>query len=273
VNVRDGATEVVGDDGATEVVGDDGATEAVTNDGATEAVTNDGVTELDNGAGYTLRIGATSIAELTVSVNGLCRRIEDRSDPVITVLRLGGVCADQGWPGEVGVQDVNRWEKAVRRLERLAGASVAVAEHDCGGPALDLLLAADYRIATADLRLLFPINDGHFWPGMSVYRLAHQVGLARARQLVLWGHEMSAPQATSLGLVDEIAADVDEAVRAAVVFLGRIADAELAIRRRLLLEAPATSFEEALGAHLAACDRELRRIYPRDQATAQPTAR
>jgi len=43
---------------------------------------------------------------------------------------------------------------------------------------------------------------------------------------------------------------------------------ELSIRRRLLLEAASTSFEDALGAHLAACDRALRRAAtdpPSDQ--------
>jgi isomerase DpgB len=34
---------------------------------------------------------------------------------------------------------------------------------------------------------------------------------------------------------------------------------ELAVRRRLLLEAPSATFEDALGAHLAACDRLMRR--------------
>jgi len=35
--------------------------------------------------------------------------------------------------------------------------------------------------------------------------------------------------------------------------------AELAIRRRLVAEAPATTLEDALGVHLAACDWALRR--------------
>ena len=48
--------------------------------------------------------------------------------------------------------------------------------------------------------------------------------------------------------------------QAAVVMLGRVAGAEHAIRRQLLLEAATTSYEDALGAHLAACDRELRRL-------------
>jgi isomerase DpgB len=36
--------------------------------------------------------------------------------------------------------------------------------------------------------------------------------------------------------------------------------AELAIRRQLMLEAMTTTFEDALGTHLAACDRALRSV-------------
>jgi isomerase DpgB len=181
------------------------------------------------------------------------------------VLRLGATRPeDRSWPGAVEIQDVNRWERAVRRLERLTAVSIAVGSGTCGGHALDLLLAADYRIATADFRLLLPVNDGHFWPGMAIHRLANQLGVARARQLVLWGHEISARRAVELGLIDEIATEPTDAVQAATLLLGRVSGADLAVRRQLLLEAPATSFEEAIGAHLAACDRELRRVHGRE---------
>ena len=46
--------------------------------------------------------------------------------------------------------------------------------------------------------------------------------------------------------------------------------AELAIRRQLMLEAPTATFEDALGVHLAACDRSLRRLAV---AVARMTAR
>jgi isomerase DpgB len=39
---------------------------------------------------------------------------------------------------------------------------------------------------------------------------------------------------------------------------GAVAGAELAIRRQLLLDAPTVSFDDALGVHLAACDRAIR---------------
>ncbi|MFJ8464552.1 enoyl-CoA-hydratase DpgB [Streptomyces swartbergensis] len=203
--------------------------------------------------------GRLPLAELTAAVNHACDRAEE--SPAVLVVRLGTARPDErSWPGGAGIQEVNRWERAVRRIERLPSVSVAVVSGNCAGPALDLLLVADYRIATEDLRLLLPVNDGQFWPGMALYRLTNQLGAARARQLVLWGHELTASAALESGLVDEANADVEAAVEAAVLLLGRNAGPELAIRRQLLLEAHTGSYEDCLGAHLAACDRELRRV-------------
>jgi len=202
-----------------------------------------------------------SVVELTALINGVCDQAEEATQPDITVLTLGATSPDRrSWPGQGVIAEVSRWERAVRRLERLDSIMVAVVPGVCGGPALDLLLAADYRIGSAQARVLLPVNDGQFWPGMAVHRLAHQVGLGRARQLVMWGHELTLQRALDWGLIDECAESIEEAVASAAVLLGRIAGPELAVRRRLLLDAPLAGFDEALGVHLAACDRELRRL-------------
>jgi isomerase DpgB len=227
----------------------------------------DGVIELAGGLGFDLEIDCTrSLTELTAVLTAVCARAEDRTGPAVIILRLHGMAVgERSWPGPVGIQAVNRWERAVRRLERLASVCVAVASGTGRGPVLDLLLAADYRIVDADFRLLLPVNDSQFWPGMAVYRLANEIGLARARHLVLWGAEITAARAGEIGLVDEVSSDLAESVRVATVWLGRLAGPELAIRRQLLLEAPGASFEDALGPHLAACDRELRRLRSEDR--------
>lgn len=54
---------------------------------------------------------------------------------------------------------------------------------------------------------------------------------------MLWRHELSARQALEAGVVDECRADTDAAVRAAVVLLGELAGAEVAVRRQLIREA------------------------------------
>ncbi|MEW1860510.1 enoyl-CoA-hydratase DpgB [Streptomyces sp. NPDC088194] len=217
-----------------------------------------------------LRIGAGHpLPVLTDAVREVCEQAE--ADRRCLVLRLvDGGTPGEGWPGDVTIQEVNRWERAVRRLERLPAVTIAVAEGTCAGAAFDLLLATDYRIAGADLRLRLPVNAGQLWPGTAVFRLAQQVSPAHARQLVLWRHELSARQALDAGVVDECRADTDAAVRAAVVLLGELAGAEVAVRRQLIREAASSPYEDALGAHLSACDRELRRLGRRRPVTPLP---
>ncbi|WP_221323718.1 enoyl-CoA-hydratase DpgB [Actinoplanes sp. L3-i22] len=204
---------------------------------------------------------ARPLEDLTVMLNEVCTQVEGGTERTVVVLRLYGTSATgREWPGDVSVRLVNRWERAVRRLERLSAVNIAVATGTCGGPTLDVLLAADFRIGGTDLQLMLPVNDGHFWPGMSLYRLVQHLGVARARQIVLWGVDIPAATATELGLVDQVTEDLVEAVHTAAVLTGRISDKELTVRRQLLLEAGSAEYEEALGAHLAACDRELRRL-------------
>ena len=194
----------------------------------------------------------------------VCDRIEGDDGESVVVLHVTGdaATADQGhqWPGEgVSIQQVSSWERALRRLERLPAAIIGVAEGHCTGAALEVLLATDYRIATPDASLKLPVTDGQVWPGMAVHRLASQIGVAKARQLVLFGRSIPADVAVRIGLIDEVVTNLPEAVMFATNVVSGFEGSELAIRRRLLLDASTTSFEESLGAHLAACDRMMRR--------------
>ncbi|MFE2166017.1 enoyl-CoA-hydratase DpgB [Streptomyces sp. NPDC059447] len=204
---------------------------------------------------------ARPLAELTAAVNAVCDGLEGRGEKAAVVLRLTTLPSGTvQWPGEIGVSAVNRWERAVRRLEKLDVVTIAVAEGTCAGPALDLLLAVDFRVGAPDLVVTLPVNDGHFWPGMALFRLVQLLGVRRARQLVMWGGNVTLPRAVELGLVDHGGEDIEEAVRAATALTGHLADRETALRRQLITEAATADYDEALGIHLAACDRELRRL-------------
>jgi isomerase DpgB len=233
------------------------------------------LTALADGLGPMVMLGgAQTLAELTGTVNAICDQVESRKGKSVVVLQLGATLPQgREWPGNVDITAVNRWERAVHRLEHLPAASIAVAQGTCGGPALDLLLATDFRIGAPDLRLMLPVNDGHFWPGMSIFRLVRQVGLARARQIVLWGTDIPLALASELGLIDRVSDDIPDAVRTAKVLIGRISDRELTVRRQLLLEAGSVEYGDALGIHLAACDRELRRLRAVGAAPGEPADR
>jgi isomerase DpgB len=222
-----------------------------------------GIRELVLRIDGSLAPAASSVAELGAA----CDRAEDAAAlgpaaRVFVILRLSGV-PGPGWANDLPVTLVSKWERGLRRLERLPAVTIAVADGDCGGAALDALLVADYRIMPAGARLVPPVVAGATWPCMSLYRLARQTaGAAVARRAVLFGTPIDAEQAQAAGVIDDVAGDAALALEKAMAMAMAVAapGAELAIRRQLVLEAPATTFEEALGVHLAACDRALRSV-------------
>lgn len=213
--------------------------------------------------------------ELVRTVNEFCDRVEDHAEKsasaAVAVVRLhGGEDGATGsWPGgDGGIRLVNRWERALRRMERLGAVTVVVLTGRCAGPALDLVLTADYRIAATGATLVPPIDAGHFWPGMALHRLVTQIGVARTRGLLLRAGELTAARSAELGLLDEVTDDIDGVPAARAREFGGVAGPEFAVRRRLVLDAPTSAFDDALGVHLAACDRALR--YARRLAEPDP---
>jgi isomerase DpgB len=199
-----------------------------------------------------------SIASVT-AVEGLCDQAEDHRGPGIVALHVSGAPEGSSWLDGLNVALVSKWERALRRLERLARPTLAVARGDCGGIALDVLLATDVRIAAPDLRLLVCADSEATWPGMALFRLGQQAGPARIRQALLFGTPIEASEALALGLIGQLTDDLEGALATTAESLRTWAGAELAIRRHLMFDAAATSFEDALGSHLAACDRAVRR--------------
>ncbi|MCX5400290.1 enoyl-CoA-hydratase DpgB [Streptomyces sp. NBC_00102] len=203
------------------------------------------------------------LTELTTALNSLCDEAESDRHATTLVLRLTAPAAPSepaAWPGEVTVSSVNRWERALRRLEKLDATTVVLAQGACAGPAVELLLAADVGIGVRGLTLTLPVNDGHFWPGMALYRLVRRLGAHRTRRLLLWDGGIPLARALELGLIDRGAETAEEAEATARTLTSHLADRETALRRQLITEAETTEYDEALGVHLAACDRELRRM-------------
>lgn len=201
-------------------------------------------------------------AELVAALGADCDRAEERAGQARVVLQVYGAPA-AGWPSDLPIAVLSRWERWLRRLERMPVVTIALAAGDCGGPALDALLATDYRIATPATRLVLPTVTGATWPGMALHRLTQQAGAAAVRRTVLFGVPIEAREALRLGLVDALADDLVLALAGAAELTRGFSGTEVAIRRQLTLDALTTSFDEALSVHLAACDRALRRAASR----------
>ncbi|MEU1166732.1 enoyl-CoA-hydratase DpgB [Streptomyces sp. NPDC005921] len=202
---------------------------------------------------------AVAVKELAA----LCDRVED-GGAAVTVLRVTGA-PDPDWTDGLDTALVTKWERTLRRFERLPAVTVAVAAGDTGGTALDAFLTADLRLAAPGTRLVLPSDGEATWPGMAVFRLVRLLGAGRARRAVLFGDPIDAEQAIALGLADDLTDDPDTALADLLLRHAGHGGTELAVRRQLLLDAATTPFEDALGSHLAACDRALRRL-----PTAEP---
>jgi isomerase DpgB len=198
-------------------------------------------------------------AEPVAAIAAVCDSAEDRGGQSPVIVHVSGAPA-ASWASDLDIALVSRWERGLRRLERLPVTTIAVAAGDCGGLALDALLATDYRIAAPSVRLLVSVEAGATWPGMALYRLSRRGGAAAIRRAVLFGAPVAASDALASCLVDEVAEDWVTALAVATELTGAVSGAELAIRRQLMLDAATVSFEDALGRHLAACDRVLRRV-------------
>jgi isomerase DpgB len=223
--------------------------------------TGDPLTTITSADRITLTVdgGRPLSAEAIAAVDRACDQAEDLAEPGAVLVRISGAPGPT-WSEGLTVARVSKWERALRRLERLPTVTIAVAEGDCGGPALDALLATDYRVAAGSLRLLSTVAEGVPWPGMALYRLGRQGAYTAAiRRMVLFGVPLEAADALALHLVDEVTDDVVAAVARVGAGTAGFSGPELAIRRQLLLDAATIGFDEALGGHLAACDRILRR--------------
>lgn len=57
------------------------------------------------------------------AVQSVCEAAEDRAGSGVVAVRVGGAPAE-GWTGGLDVMKVSKWERALRRLERLDRKSV-----------------------------------------------------------------------------------------------------------------------------------------------------
>jgi isomerase DpgB len=157
-------------------------------------------------------------------------------------------------PGD-GIHDVNHWERALHLIEQSSAATVALFGHEVGGSALEVGLACNFRIAGPRSQVVWR-NAGAVWPSMALFRLVRLIGPAKTTRLTVLGEPLAADAALINGLVDIITDDPETEVDRLRTALAGLQDFRLA--RQLVTEATSATYDDALGAHLAACERYLR---------------
>ena len=106
--------------------------------------------------------------------------------------------------GSVRLDWFRAWHEMTRELEAVPVPVVAAIRGHCLGGGLMLTLAADYRIASDDLKIGLGAVRHAILPGSAPQRLAGVVGAAAARRLCLFGEYVNAHEAERIGLVDRV---------------------------------------------------------------------
>jgi isomerase DpgB len=229
-------------------------------------------------------IAKVEIDGAAVLSNGLSRQVdyaldqaEDLGPSAVLFIHVVG-CVDKAacnpWPGPIETQAVTKWERMLRRIERASFPTFTLVQHACSAVALELLLVADRRLASHDFSVQqYECPGGGIWPGMGLYRLSRQIGDARARKLFLDDINLSASRSVEFDIVDETVDDLGNGLARIKHLLKHAPLDDFAVRRRLMQDSISASFDDALGAHLAACDRALRRTQTKDCAVAVPAGK
>ena len=119
---------------------------------------------------------------------------------------LATVARDDGRPPGVRLREEVDWIHSIlNRIERLEKPVVAKIHGFCGGLALELALAADFRIASEDATLGVPeIILGIIPDCGGTTRLTRILGPARAKELIMTGDMIPARRAYEIGLIHQV---------------------------------------------------------------------
>lgn len=194
------------------------------------------------------QLNSTRLSELIQLINDL----EDNS--ACKLITFWGLNTPQPFVGSPpAFDDCSKWEKFLLRLERFAGASIAVIDGYCTRFHFQLALACDYRIATKSSIFQVPEVKEGYLPGMGVFRLAKYIGMGAARRLLFTGTQFSVEEALQLGMIEHCcdASTLEQAIQETQKALLTIHPEVLQNTRRLLNESFATSYEDAIGHFLA----------------------
>ena len=148
--------------------------------------------------------------EATVEINRLALALQEDPDVRIVVIRGQGRAFSTGIDlkelaaGRIDMTYHERWEQALRLFETMEKIVIAGMHGYCLGGALQLALACDIRVGTADCRIGLPAVKESLIPGLSVWRLPRYIGWGRAKRLILSGRNIDGAEALRIGLLDHV---------------------------------------------------------------------
>lgn len=160
----------------------------------------------------------------------------------------GGAKGLTGGPPQAVVHEMRLVGDIINRLHRLPKPTLAVVDGVAVGVALGLVLACDLAIASDRARFceIF-VRRGLALDGGTSWSLPRVIGLRRAKQMAFFGDMLSAQEALSFGLVNEVvpAEKLDETAEAWGRRLASGPTTALGLIKRMLDASSNLSFEQA----------------------------
>jgi enoyl-CoA hydratase/carnithine racemase len=139
---------------------------------------------------------------------------------------------------------------------------VAAAHGRCLTLGIELLLAADIRVAAADtLFAQIEVRRGIYPFGGATLRLPREVGWGNAMRWILTGDEFDAAEAHRIGLVQEVASDAQTALTRAREIAHTIADRAAPLGVRATLASAHRARDEGDAAAIADLRPEVTRLF------------
>ena len=154
---------------------------------------------------------------------------------------------ERDWDPREFRHDSHRLTQLISLVERLEKPTVAAINGVATGAGTQLALACDVRLMAADARFIYREGRLGIIPSHGgVTRLVKLIGLARARDVILGGEEVSAEDAHRLGLVTDVVEDVVAAARERLALMLQRSPQAYAAAKRLLWLAASVDLESGM---------------------------
>lgn len=166
----------------------------------------------------------------SLDINRAAEMIRDEPDVRLVLIRgagrafCTGIDLKQLAAGETPHQYYENWDRALRILEQSEKILICAMQGYSLGGGLQLALACDIRIATADCQLGLPAIKEGIIPGLGTLRLSRYIGLGRAKWMTLSGENIDGRRAYEIGMVDHLVKldSFDEEVKTLVEKYSRV---------------------------------------------------
>ena len=182
----------------------------------------------------------------------LARVFEDLGrDPRVRAIVIAGAGDEAFTAGgdiagfmEVDPEWISHLHDNIAAPERCPKPVIAALHGYCLGVGFELALACDFRIAADNTQVGLPEISLGMIPGSGgSQRLVQMVGIGRAKDMVMRGRRLKAPEALAWGLLTEVVprAGLDDAVAALADEMAARPSVALRTLKRVLNQAPNTS--------------------------------